>query len=175
MQLPGVAFINTRMSLGARLALLSGVFCVAIALLLTLFVRESLKQATATKQEEAGTAYAAAIWPIIANAAGVGGATDPQALAAARKTFEASFGPIHEADTFAGAAGAGARLEAGDNLMGAVADASGLTLDVDLASFYVMLPVTQGLPAIVRAANDVQVAAALPGQDPGRAVRIAEA
>src|SRR5258706_12354164 len=100
MQLPGVAFINTRMSLGGRLALLSGVFCVAIALLLTLFVRESLKQATATQQEQAGTAYAVAIWPALANAAGVGEAGDPQAPAKARKTFRAAFGPIHQSDAF---------------------------------------------------------------------------
>ena len=175
MQLPGAAFINTRMSLGARLALLSGVFCVAIALLLTLFVRESLKQSTATKQEQAGTAYAAAIWPSIARAAGVEAPADPQAMAAARKTFEAAFGPVHEADAFAAAASPAAKLEAGDKLMVAVADASGLTLDVDLDSFYVMLPVTKGLPEIVQASADVRAAAAMPTSDPERPLRVAAA
>ncbi|MGZ6018357.1 MAG: methyl-accepting chemotaxis protein [Phenylobacterium sp.] len=59
--------------------------------------------------------------------------------------------------------------------MGEVADTSGLTLDTDLDSFYVMLAETQDLPALVRACADLEDAAALPLTDGSRAERIAAA
>jgi methyl-accepting chemotaxis protein len=168
-------FINSRMSLGARLATLSFVFCVPIVLLGVLFVTQSLKDVSATKLEVSGMEYLAEIWPRIEAAANGKENTEAGGFQKARTKFDTAFSSASAADAFGGAANEAARLETGDTLMGAVADGSGLTLDPDLDSFYVMLPISQDLPGLLEAAEAVEAAAGLAVTDANRGPRLAEA
>ncbi|HZZ69419.1 MAG TPA: methyl-accepting chemotaxis protein [Phenylobacterium sp.] len=166
-------FINSRMSLGARLATLSFIFCVPIALVGTMYVTQSLKDTGATAKEISGAEYLTAIWPGF-EAAASDSKDDSDRLGKVRAKFDSAFSTGSAADAFVGGATGAQRLEAGANLMGAVADGSGLTLDPDLDSFYVMLPVSQDLPALLQATEAMEAAAALAVTDPSRGPRLAE-
>ena len=54
--------INSRLSLGARLALLSLVFSAPILLLTSLFVTAQVGEIQASRKEIAGAAYAQQVW-----------------------------------------------------------------------------------------------------------------
>lgn len=168
-------FINSRMSLGARLATLSLIFCVPIVLLGFLFVTQSLKDIRATKQESAGSEYLANIWPTFEAAATDSKAGDTGSLETGRAKFDPAFGTAAASGAFVSATDSAAKLVAGNALMSAIADGSGLTLDPELDSFYVMSPVAFDIPALLLANTEVDVAAALPAQDPSRVPKLAEA
>ena len=61
MTFPGAAFINGRLSMGARLGLLSAVFCAPIALLAVMFVTECRGNIEFAKKEVAGAQYLASM------------------------------------------------------------------------------------------------------------------
>ena len=170
MRFPGDAFINGRMSMGARLGLLSALYCAPIALLLVLFVGQSWKDISFANREVAGAAYLASIWPAFDDAASGSGAaslpdhTQPDAL----------FGTSDASQAFAAAQTRDARLDAGQTLIGAVSDASNLTLDPDLDSYYTMDATTVTLPALAAETTALEAAIALPADNPDRQTRIAE-
>ncbi len=177
MRLPGAEFINGRMSLGGRLGLLSAVFCASIALLLALFVNESWKQIAFAKKEVDGVEYLAKVWPAFHRAA-VGLRDDGQAAGdfeAVRGKYDARFGSSAAAQAFAQAPDQTKKLAAGKLLIDAICDASNLTLDPDVDSFYVMDAATVELPDAVEAVAALAEAAALPVTDPARPIRLAEA
>ncbi|HEX3918967.1 MAG TPA: ATP-binding protein [Caulobacteraceae bacterium] len=172
MTLPGVAFINGRLSMGARMLALSLVFFVPIALLTGLFIRQSWKDISFAQKEIAGEAYEASVWPVLQ-----GGATPTAAAAfdAARVKYDPAFGTGAASGAFAASRDAAGRLAAGKALTTAISDGSNLTLDPDLQSFYLMVPVAFRLPPMLQATSDLEAATALPSSDPARSVRIAEA
>jgi len=130
--------INSHMSLGARLALLSVVFCAPIALLLWLLVSDQLTQRAFSNKELAGAAYEVPVWRSLRTG---------EALADQSQAFAAS----NDYQAFTAAGAGPARAAAGANLIGAVADGSNLTLDPELTSFYVMDAETVRLPALMSA------------------------
>jgi methyl-accepting chemotaxis protein len=139
--------INARWTLGARLALISGLFCAPVALLLYLFINASAAQMDFSGRELAGSRYLAQVWPAM-----MAGTPAPR--------LDGGFneGDAHAA--FAGASDAPTRAATGVALIGAVADGSNLTLDPDLDSFYVMDAVTVRLPVMHKAATELTTALA---------------
>jgi len=166
-------FVNARLSFAARLALLGALFAVPLALLSFLFVRQSWKDIAFAEREEAGSAYVAAIRPILQ---GDGSDERVQAdLRAAAARFDPMFHTDKASAALLAAKDRGERLNLGSALIGNVADASNLTLDPDLDSFYVMDAVTVRLPALAAAAADLAGAVGAQGEDAGRIARIAAA
>lgn len=155
--------INGRLSLGARLALLSALFVTPTALLTVLFVSSSSEQITFAERETAGATYLGEVWPAV---------TGASASALNADTAE-EFGAAEPLQTFEGADGEAARIHAGASLIAAVADGSNLTLDPDLDSFYVMDAVTIRLPALMRAVGELNAAAEGPAESRAVAIAIA--
>ncbi|MFC3079089.1 methyl-accepting chemotaxis protein [Phenylobacterium terrae] len=138
--------IHSRLSFGARLALISGLFCAPLALLLVLFVQASLGQIDFSAKELEGARYLQKVWPAMVRG---------EALESAGGRF----GETKVFEAFQQAAGA-EKIKAGVGLVTAVADGSNLTLDPDLDSFYAMDAVTVRLPALFRANADLKAAVA---------------
>jgi methyl-accepting chemotaxis protein len=153
-----------RMAIRHKLFIIAGLFVLPIALLVGLFVQQSLKDIAFAQKERTGTAYVRTIWPVltgVVRAAATGGTpTDVPAWPEA----EARHG--QEMDTAAAAAGLKdalnrigwprrsiarnddvvAAIAAARALITRIADGSNLTLDPDLDSYYVMDLVTVKLP-----------------------------
>jgi methyl-accepting chemotaxis protein len=139
------AFLNARLPIAARLAVISVVFVAPIALFAYLFVNQAEGDITFAAKEIDGTHYLDAIWPSFTGDA-------PAIQIAGRDAYDAEFGAADPSKAFVDAKDAEARLAAGKTLIGAVADGSNLTLDPDLDSFYAMDAVTVRMPGIVSAA-----------------------
>jgi methyl-accepting chemotaxis protein len=177
MALPGVEFINGRMSLGARLALLSAIFCVSIAVLLSLFVRESWKEISFARNEVAGETYLAKVWPTF-QAAAVGlrdSGADKSEFETVRAAYDKRFDAATFSAAFDGAHTADEQISKGQDLIEQVADASDLTLDPDLDSYHVMNAATEQMPDMVAASAALAKAASLPASDPNRVIQVVEA
>ena len=137
-----LGWLNSRWSFGARLALISGLFCVPVALLLVLFIQASAAQIGFSSKELAGASYLTQVWDAIGGQPGLkadGRFNEQDAFAA----FGKSASPME-------------RASAGADLITAVADGSNLTLDPDLDSFYVMDAVTVRLPAVHKAVRELE-------------------
>jgi methyl-accepting chemotaxis protein len=147
------AFLNARLPIAARLAVISVVFIAPIALFAYLFVNQAEGDITFAAKEIDGTHYLDAIWPSFAGDA-------PASQIAGRDAYDAEFGTADSSKAFVDAKDAEVRLAAGKTLIGAVADGSNLTLDPDLDSFYAMDAVTVRMPGIVSAAAALDDAAA---------------
>jgi methyl-accepting chemotaxis protein len=130
--------INSHLSLGTRLALLCAVFMGPIVVLLWLFVSNQLTQRAFSSKELAGAAYEVDIWRAIRTDAPL---ADGGSAFAATDAYRA----------FVQATPGAGRTAAGAALVGAVADGSNLTLDPELASFYVMDAETVRLPTLLSA------------------------
>ena len=132
--------INSKLTIGTRLALVSGLFVASSAVGASLLVGNATSQIDFSKKEEAGTAYLGNVWGAIRS----GGAVDQ----AGAEPFNASAA----AASFADAQTDSERIAAGLTLITAVADGSNLTLDPDLDSFYAMDAATVKIPALLSAA-----------------------
>ena len=165
--------LNARLSISARLALIGGLFLAPIGLMVYLFVHQSLGDVDFAAREIDGARYLEQIWPGFARAA-IQGATDG-AAAPGRDAFDAEFGVQAGSKAYAEARGIGEKLEAGKTFIGNIADASNLTLDPDLDSFYAMDADTVRLPGIVAAAIALKDAYAEPASQRSRIVDIAYA
>ena len=128
-------FLNSRLSIALRVALIAACGAPPVALLLYLFVDQVHRQSAFTRLELEGAAYLSDVWPAILTGAPPK-PPDP-ALHAAR-----------EAQAFEAAKGKDKPL-AGLALIHAVADGSRLTLDTDLSSFYAMDAATVTLPRLM--------------------------
>lgn len=130
--------LNARASVGARLTLISGVFVAAAAFGAALFVQSSLTDINFTTREEKGVHALPHVWQAMQPSASL---TDAEKL---RTAFDAD----EQVNALAAATDHLQRLEAGRALIAKIADASGLTLDPDLDSFYAMDAVTVRLPKL---------------------------
>ena len=139
--------IHSRLGFGTRLGLISGLFCLPIALLLFLFVQSDLQQLDFSNKEIAGSRFLEQVW-----SATTRGGEVPSA--------NGQFNEGEAARALAAATTPDARLTAGAALISAVADGSNLTLDPDLDSFYTQDAVTVELPSLYVAASEVRNAAA---------------
>ena len=145
-------FLNSRLPIAARLAMISAVFVAPIALFAYLFVNQAEGDITFAAKEIDGSRYIEAIWPSFAGDA-------PVDKIAGRDSFDAEFGAADASKAFTEAKDSSARLAAGKALIGVVADGSNLTLDPDLDSFYAMDAVTVRMPGVLVAAAALASAA----------------
>ncbi|MGH6971045.1 MAG: hypothetical protein ACREEQ_05480, partial [Caulobacteraceae bacterium] len=177
MRIPGVGFINGRMSMGARLVLLSVLFVVPTATLLTMFVGKSLSDIQFAKTELAGTQYLSDIWPAYkAAVSGMRGDGAAQAaLAGSHDAFDAKFGTAGKFQAFASGASGEVKINAGKDLIGGVADGANLTLDPDLDSYSAIQVGSVDLPGILADSTDVRDAMFMVGDDATREVKLVEA
>ena len=136
-----------------------------------LFVTTSSKAIAFADREAKGSTYLQAVWPAMVAASNDTAASVDKTVRAKLDDLFASAGP---ADAFEAATGE-ARLPAGAGLMIAVGDASNLTLDPDLDSFYAMDAATVRLPAMLAAADALARARTAPAEDPAAAVKVAVA
>ncbi len=139
-------FLSSRLSLPVRVLLVSVCAAPPVALLLFLFVNQSVREDRFTAREIKGAAYIAQIWPAMLT-----GRSAPWPTKEAQ-AFQAQ----SEARTFA-AADIQGRATSGAALLQAVADGSNLTLDADLDSFYAMDAATVALPRMLAALGAVSV------------------
>ncbi len=165
-----LSFVNAKLSISARLALIAALFLAPIALLVNLFVQQSLGDIAFSTKEIAGTRYLGEVWPSFAKVSQSG---DPStADIADRALYDPQFATADASKAFADAKDLASKLDAGKTLIGAIADGSNLTLDTDLDSFYAMDAETVRLPGIVTAAVALGQAASEPA-GPARLVHIA--
>ncbi len=150
--------INGKVSIGMRLALVSGLFLTSSVAVTALLARNESEDLTFSEKERTGVAYLRDVWAAVRN----GGAVD---AAVATEEFDASAA----AQDFMHASSDEERFNAGLALIVAVADGSNLTLDPELDSFYAMDAATVKLPALLSAAMDVEAAAAAARADASKA------
>ncbi|MFT3722245.1 MAG: methyl-accepting chemotaxis protein [Hyphomonadaceae bacterium] len=142
--------INSRLNLGTRLGLLSALFLAPTVLLATLFVNTTSTQIAFGEKEVRGSDYIGELWPSFVS-------FDKDVVAPRHAEFDAEFATTQSFSAFADAKG-GARVTTGSSLFSDVADASNLTLDTQLDSFYAMDAVTMRLPALFDAVIGVETA-----------------
>jgi len=152
--------INSEMSVGSRLTLISGVFVASTVFATGLFVETSLSNISFTAKERDGAEQLTDVWSAIET-----GAT-PAGAAVLRSQFAAG----DALDSFMNASGMAARLETGRALITAVADGSNLTLDPDLDTFYAMDAITVRLPTAKHRIFELQTLLSEGGSDPRRIV-----
>jgi methyl-accepting chemotaxis protein len=151
--------LNSRWSFGARLALISGLFCAPVALLLFLFLQASAVQIGFSSKELDGARYLDRVWPAVVKGQAAPSADNRFGEGDALKAAQAAATPY-------------ARAAAAADLIAAVSDGSNLTLDPDLDSYYMMDAVAFRLPAVHKAARELETAFA--GGDRDRIVLAAE-
>lgn len=127
-------FIHRRFSIGARLGLIAALLMVPVVMFAGLFVAQSMKEIRFAEREVEGAHYIEAARGLFQP----GTNENVQALAAARAIYDMKFETTEAADLFAEADDPNTRRSAGRAFLIAVADASNLTLDPDLDSYYVM-------------------------------------
>jgi PAS domain S-box-containing protein len=136
--------INAKMSVGARLGLVSGLFVASSAFATTLLVNRANEEINFSATEAHGANFLSDVWRATLR----GGAVD----ATQARNFKADAA----ASAFQSAATETDRINAGLALIGAVADGSNLTLDPELDSFYAMDAATVRIPALLSAALDLE-------------------
>ncbi len=161
--------IHKSMSVGGRLTLIGGVMIAPTIMLAGLFINSSLADVTFAEREQQGADYIDAAFPLFDEST----AQDEAAFAQVRAQFDAEFGVSADAQQFLGADGADRRQNARD-LFVKVADASNLTLDPDLDTFYLMDLVVHRLPMLHDAVGDISEAVAMPAGE-ARAAALAVA
>ncbi len=165
-----VRFLNSRLSIPARLWVMVIVSAVPDVLLTGLYVQQSSIDIAFAQKEIDGTDYLSGLWPHFIAVAKTGTTGLPAPLS---QDYDAEFSAEDAAKAYDAARDVSDKLDAGKTLIGAVADNSNLTLDPDLDSFYAMDADTVRLPGIVAAATAITKAAAEPSGTPSRLVHIA--
>ena len=161
-----LSFLNERLSIRARLGLISACFAAPIALLVLLLIVQCWKDVRFAHRELEGAAYLEQVWPMLAVAAEGSEPLDGRAPAAPQaKTAFASPGATAAFDSAHG----DAKLAAGMALIRSVADGSNLILDPELPSFYSVDAATVSLPQLM--ISTAAVAQARSPEDRIRALR----
>lgn len=138
--------LNSKTSIGARLALMSGLFVTSSVAVTALLVGNAMDGINFSKKESAGAEYLDGVWRAVTH----GGSID--AAGAAEFTAQGAATAFTEAQTDE------ERLTRGLALITAVADGSNLTLDPELDSFYAMDAATVKIPALLMAALELEQA-----------------
>jgi len=157
-------------TLAQRLSLLTILFLAPLVVLLSTLTVYALRDITFTEREVRGAALLQRAWPDVTGQPGLGAVDGENGLTGqARK-----LGVEDELRAFASAQPDN-RAEAGATLIGAIADASNLTLDRNLARFYLGDAATVGLPGLWVAIRRLDQVAALPVDLPSRQDRVISA
>ena len=144
--------INARLSIRARMRILSLLMIVPVAITGYLLYQTHMEVVRFARSELAGSRYLAAAWPVL-TAGALDKAADPADLDAthAQAARNTAMLPATDADALTGS---GADLmQKANTLIADVTDKSSLILDPDLDSYYMMDGVTTKLPAAVLAAR----------------------
>ncbi|WP_454714003.1 ATP-binding protein [Caulobacter segnis] len=163
MQLGPLKRFDGATTLAQRLSLLTVLFLVPLAILLSTLTVYALRDIAFTEREVRGAVLLRAAWPAVVAPSGRGTAVLEEP---ARR-----LGVVDPLHAFA-AAQPGNRAEAGAVLIGAIADASNLTLDRDLARFYLGDSAAVGLPGLWTAIARLDQVSALPADMTGRRQRL---
>ncbi len=158
-------------TLAQRLSLLTALFLAPIVVLLLTLTVYAVRDIAFTEREVRGAALLEHAWP------GVAGESAAEAGSPGLESLASTAHDLGVEDELQALAHAqpGNRAEAGAALIGAIADASNLTLDRDLGRFYLGDAATVALPALWVAAHRVDEAADLPDDLTGRKERVVSA
>jgi methyl-accepting chemotaxis protein len=137
--------IHQRMSVGARLGLIAGLLMIPVLMFAGLFVAQANKEIAFAEREMAGADYIEAVWHEFEPQNFQRAA--PEALTA-QERFDALLDTSEASRSFFASSETQARRTAGRAFFVAVADASNLTLDPDLDSYYAMDLVVLRIPAL---------------------------
>jgi len=137
--------LNSRWSFGARLGLIAALFCAPVALLLYLFIQASAVQIGFSSKELDGAKHLDRVWSAVRQAQAAPSAGGAFNEGAALKAYGEAKTPD-------------ARASAAADLISAISDGSNLTLDPDLDSYYAMDAVAFRLPAVHKAARELEAA-----------------
>lgn len=148
-------FVNSKMSVGARLGLVSGLFVASSAAGGAMLVSQEQRDIAVSQHESEGAEYLRQVWSATVR----GGSLDAA-------TAEESFGAGAAVTAFQAAQTDAERIRAGLSLMVAVADGSKLTLDPEFDSYYAMDAATVRIPTLLTAALDLE--AAMESGDPAQ-------
>jgi signal transduction histidine kinase/ActR/RegA family two-component response regulator len=161
-QLGPLKRLDSATTLAQRLSLLTVLFLAPLAILLSTLTVYALRDITFTEREVRGAALLKRAWPGVAGqpAPGAEGLTGP----ARRLGVEGELRAFSYAQP-------DNRAEAGAVWIGAIADASNLTLDRHLTRFYLGEAATIGIPDLWAAIRRIEQVSALPPDIPGRRER----
>ena len=159
-------FINSRLSIGLRLALVAGVLIAASAISAVLLANYGMGNIAFSQKEKYGAEYNGLIWQALQKA---------QGEVSDHARYDAMFGTADAYSAFVKANGWENRVTAANALILAVADGSNLTLDPDLDSYYAMDAVTVKLPDLLAKSLRLKQAEAIASGTSGRDTAVAVA
>jgi len=127
---------NSKLSIGTRIGLMSGVFAVTAVTLAGQLGSKAWDDVKFTSGERDGVRYITEVWTAVQQGGEI----------ADHEQFDTRFHTSAEFSAFAAARGDLARAQAGVALIDKIADAADLTLDPDADTFYLQEAVTQWIP-----------------------------
>jgi methyl-accepting chemotaxis protein len=168
----------SHLSLGWKLTSIGLLFCVPLALLVYLFVTQSVREIAFSQKEIDGTRYLERVWPLFVGAANGADTVETPPAASLQALSEAGVrydGPLSTGPAVTPfVQGLTTRaltrdvLSAGQDAIQKIGDASNLILDPDLDSFYLMDIAVVRLPELVVAIQQVREAAHMLDSRPER-------
>jgi len=160
-------FINGRLSIGLRLALVACLFIASAAVSAVIQFQRGSENSDFSKKERLGAQYNAQIWNALQSG--------DLAKIESHDASDTLFASTDAYGAFAKAAAWDDRVKTAAALIVAVADGSNLTLDPDLDSYYAMDAATVKLPNLLAMSLALNKALALPAAEPDRRIKIAMA
>ena len=154
--------LNQKLSVSQRLGIMSVMATLPVLTLLNLYWGSEQKQIDFAQKERWGIEYLQGVWPVFAaQASGTQASSEQMAAArAAASKFDKKL------DIGGAALLSSGRMEDSAALITKIADGSGLTLDPDIDSFYVMDEVTVALPSMKQVLRQIPTAEEIASQDP---------
>ena len=155
--------IASHWTFGKRMALMAAILCLPIGYQAYELVAASNASQSVANDERAGVAYSRKVWSAI---------DDKSASAALPERPDVDAQRVQHSEDFAKlvarfkAAEGDARTEIGAELLDATSDYSGLILDPDARTFFIMLLANYEVPKLRLANQNLQVIAAQPVSDP---------
>jgi methyl-accepting chemotaxis protein len=160
-------FIHERLSIGARLNLIAALLLIPVLMFAGLFVNQSLKEIRFAQRKQQGALYIDAL----RNQFDASPASLNASAQQARDRYDALFDTGAASGAFLNESDPETRRSAGRAFFVAVADASNLTLDPDLDSYYAMDLTVLRLPALHDAVSHLDENLAIPDH-PDRGVAL---
>ena len=154
-------FINSRLSIGLRLALVAGILIAASAISAALLANYGMGNIDFSQKEKYGTEYNGLIWLALQK---------DRSEVSDHARYDAMFGSARAQANFAETRRWQDRVTAANALILKVADSSNLTLDPDLDSYYAMDAATVKLPILLATSLQLEAELALPASVSGRQV-----
>lgn len=132
---------NSHLSIGTRLAIMSGVFALSTVAVTVPLISNSWKEVTKATHEREGVRYMEGVWAAL-NSSACCAVEDHEA-------WDEQFGTAELYRAFVGSDEGLARSQAAAALLAAIADGSGLTADPELDTFYLQSALSNGVPQMV--------------------------